>query len=109
MATAKASDVTKPMTTVDRRARGMATAGCVASSARWMAPSRPEKMKFGLTRPVRKTMPGEDQPESLTKVVQTKVLVCFWSDLARQVMVITKKKVKERKTALGQYGGWVKW
>lgn len=42
MATAKVRAVTKPMTVVDMSAAGTATPGLAHSSARWMAPSRPE-------------------------------------------------------------------
>ena len=86
------------MATVETRARGTATAALVHSSAKWIAPSRPENIKLGLTRPVRKTTPSEDQPEVLTNSLHTKSLLCFGFDSARQVIVITKKAMSERKT-----------
>lgn len=55
-------------------------------------------MKLGLSKPVKKTMPFEDQPLSLINVVHTKVLSCLGVERAKQVTVMTKKAVREMKT-----------
>lgn len=70
----KANAVTKPMRLVLTRASGTVVTAFEHSSARWIAPSMPAYMKLGLASPVRKTIPSELHPESLTKLVQTKVL-----------------------------------
>src|ERR1700691_1335913 len=87
IAIAKVKLVMKPMIQVLTRARGTAIAAFAHSSARWIAPSIPEYMKFGVTSPVMKTTPPFVQPLILVKYVQTNSLVCFV--VARETQVMT--------------------
>jgi len=94
----KGKAVTKPMTMVETKAHGTADTAFLQSSAKWMAPSSPEYMKAGLTRPARKTMPSDDQPDSFMKVVQTNSLEFFGLATARQAMKNVRKQRSEMAT-----------
>jgi len=78
---------------------GTAVEALMASSARWMAPSSPEYMKLGLTRPVKKTSPS-GHPESLTKFFQTYSEGCFGFAMAKLVIKKMKKHRRDNATAM---------
>lgn len=94
----KANAVTNPVRLVLRRASGTAVAAFEHSSARWMAPSMPAYMKLGLASPVRKTIPSELHPESLTKLVHANELELWLGARAAQVMVMIMKRLRETTT-----------
>jgi hypothetical protein len=85
------------MIMVAMRACGTAVEALMQSSARWMAPSSPEYIKFGFTRPVRKTIPS-DQPESLTNVFHTYSFGCLGPAIARHVMKKMTKQSRDNAT-----------
>jgi hypothetical protein len=95
--------VMKPMTMVETNAQGTAVTAFLQSSAKWIAPSRPEYMNAGLTRPVRNTMPSDDHPESLTKVVHTNSLEFLGLATARHATKNVKKQSKEMATVWVSY------